>query len=127
MINVDDLIGRPYDLQGRNGGMNCWQLCQEVSRRAGIALPDINAPEKDGTEVIGAAMEKEKSRFVELEKPEPFCIVAFCIRRPFVSHVGMVLENGREFIHALQKRNVARERLDHPYWKTRIAGFYRYF
>lgn len=131
---VDDLIGRPYDLKGQNGGVNCWGLCQEVGRRAGIFLPDINAPEIEETSPptgavgreIGALMEKEKSRFVLLEKPEPYCLVAFHIRKPYVSHVGIVLENGREFIHALQKRNVARERLDHPYWKTRIAGFYKF-
>ncbi len=123
---IDDLIGRPYDLHGRNGGMNCWGLCQEVARRAGIILPDINAPEQGETEAIGAVMEREKSRFIEIEKPEPFCIVAFAIRRPFISHCGIVLENGIEFLHTLAKRNAARERLDHPYWKTRIAGFYKY-
>ncbi len=126
MINVDDLIGKPYDLQGENGGMNCWQLCQEVAKRAGNFLPDINAPEQDEADDIGRVMAWERGRFIEISAPEPFCIVAFKIFSPFITHVGIVLESGREFLHTLRKRNVARERLDHPYWKRRITGFYRW-
>jgi len=68
---------------------------------------------------------KQQKQCQRLNEPKPGCIVAFIMRAPFVTHMGIVLDSMR-FIHIMHKRSVAIERLDNPVWKKRIAGFYEY-
>lgn len=64
--------------------------------------------------------------FVSLPKPEPWCVVTFAIHPRFVSHVGVVLDDCRRFIHIMEKTSVTAERLDALEWAPRIKGFYRW-
>lgn len=67
-----------------------------------------------------------KKDFIRLQEPEPFCLVTLMIYKPFVSHIGVVLEDCKRFINSFQKRNVCIEELNSPRWKDRIDGFWRY-
>lgn len=60
----------------------------------------------------------------KLDGPEEGCGVAIRIG-PFVSHIGMVLPDGK-FIHANQRTGITVARLDDVQWINRIAGYYRY-
>ena len=118
-------MGITYEKAG-NGldghGLDCYTLCREVYRRLDKELPSFSHPEEANVieqEVLGG-----KQLFVELEKPEPFCLVTFRVMG-FVSHVGVVLEDCRSFIHILKKSRVSVERLDSLLWKKRIDGFFR--
>lgn len=119
-----DLIGIPYKQGGHTAaeGLDCWGLCIEASKRAGISLPDFPTP---GLFQFKKAMEAEiAASFAALKKPEPFCLVAFRLGTYF--HAGVVLEDCRTFLHAsLARRAVVAEKLDHPFWRRAIIGFYK--
>lgn len=69
---------------------------------------------------------EKKSLFVELKTPEPFCLVTFMTKPPYTTHIGVVLENCRDFIHNLDmSTKVCIERLDSMLWERRITGFYK--
>ena len=126
----EDLIGVPYKLGGRDlAGMDCWGLCIEVGRRAGIDLPPYASPENlDMVPVMtrGIVGAIHESPFQKIHRAEPFCLVAIRTGAAFVDHVGVVMEDRRRFIHASLARGIVTlERLDHPFWAKRIAGFYR--
>jgi cell wall-associated NlpC family hydrolase len=121
-----DLLGIPYKFNGRDlEGLDCWGLCLETCRRAGLDLPEYEA-QGNGASIIDSLIEEKKEFFQKIDRPEPYCLVTFFIKRPFVSHIGMVMEDCLSFIHALQGRNVAVERLDHRFWQGRIEGFYKW-
>lgn len=47
-VDVDDLIGAPWELGGRGPGYDCWGVAREVLIRMGITPPEIPAgPERD--------------------------------------------------------------------------------
>ena len=122
----DDLLGRPFEYGGNgDNGFDCYTLSREVCRRAGIELPDKVSIEnlEKRSEAINAGKEEE---YIRLEKPEPYCIVTFSLRPPFVNHMGVVLEDRKRFIHIMRKRSVTIEMLGHKFWKSRKEGFYRY-
>lgn len=121
---LDDLIGVPYEKHGRTvKGLDCYGLVQVIYDRLGQELP--NFPD-DYMELIDihTTINKNKSKFIELEKPEPFCIVTFSIIPPYVTHLGVVLEDCKRFIHIMEKRNVTIEKLDK--WQKRLRGFYKW-
>jgi len=118
-----DLLGKEY-AEGAVGPdrYDCYGLCREIARRVGRSLPDLPHPSnlQETHELYLQAAESMR----RLPAPAPFCAVAFMMRPPFVTHIGIVLEDCRRFIHILRKRSVAIERLDNPQWQRRIAGYY---
>lgn len=127
-LKYDDLLSVPWKSGGRSlEGLDCYGLVKEIYARLGMALPEI-----DETPAMGAANEIDrlwKDGHVDIgekiDRPEPYCVVVFSIRAPWVSHMGVVLPEGR-FIHVLHGRTVQVDRLNHLYWKSRIAGYYRW-
>lgn len=120
-----DLLGKEY-LEGGRGpdAFDCWGLCLEVSRRAGRPLPAIVTP--GNLQATHEAYLAAAYFCRRLDGPQPFCVVAFMILVPFVTHMGIVLPDCRRFIHIMRKRSVAVERLDHPIWSKRVAGYYEF-
>ena len=93
---IQDLIGIPYEKHGRTTkGLDCYGLVHLVYGRLGKELP--NFPE-DYTELLNIhnAIEENKSKFIELEKPEPYCIVTFSIYPPYVTHIGAGIVTGKQ-------------------------------
>jgi len=121
-IFIDDLIGKPFDLQSKQG-YNCYSLCREVNKRMGIILPDSQPIE--ALDERSQAIQTSKHDYVKLDKPEPGCLVTFSLRPPFVTHIGVMLNEIR-FIHVMKKRQVCIERIDRPFWQKRLDGFYKY-
>lgn len=129
-MNYDDLLGKPFK-KGGNGkdGYDCYTLSREVCKRAGIELPIketqiLAAIDNIATRSDAINTGKEED-YIKLEKPEPFCVVTFSLRPPFVNHMGVMLDK-HYFIHIMEKRSVVVERIDHKFWKSRVEGFYRY-
>lgn len=123
-MKIDDLIGKRYKDGGRGPDeFDCFGLFEELCRRRGMPIKSEATP---------AAVEDKNQLFAEttlrewkkLDGPEPGCGVAFRVTPPYVTHVGMVLDCGKRFIHVRQGANVAIERLDSVLWRHRIAGYY---
>ncbi len=91
-----------------------------------MECPPYPTPADVSPEGIAKIVKKEMQKYVWLEEPEPYCFVVFAIRPPYVSHIGVVLEDCKSFLHIMRKRRVAREPLDHIIWKKKRIGFYRW-
>ena len=112
----DDLIGKSFEEVGK-----CLGLVREVYKRRGIEIPDFNT---HSIEEEHETIENEKNNYTEkIDSPEPYCIVTFKTVGPFVTHMGVVLEDCKTFIHAERKKNVAIEKLSHLLWKQKIKEF----
>lgn len=129
MMQINDLFLSPFKPGGRDAsGYDCFGLFQELCRRRGTPVPEQG--EVAYTE-LGADREAEivglapVFGWVPIDAPEPGCGVAFRIAG-WVSHMGMVLDDGVSFIHTNEKTGVIKSRLDDPMWVKRIAGFYRH-
>jgi len=124
-MDYEDLLGKPFEIGGHGESYDCYTLSREVCRRAGIDLPDKKSIEDLQTR-SDAINQGKKEDYIKLDKPEPFCIVTFSLRPPFVNHMGVVLEDRKTFIHILEKRSVVVEKLRHKFWNSKIEGFYRF-
>jgi len=119
-----DLLGKKFRLGSRGPNeFDCWGLCYEVGRRAGITFPTDFTPCE--TKDQNDALESHRYEFIKLEKPEPLCIVTFRITPPYIDHCGIVLPNCKQFLHIMVNHDVAVQRLDHRILVKRIEGFYK--
>lgn len=121
----NDLIGKAFEYDGRGPDRyDCYGLCVEIYKRLNIELPEfLSARNPQG---ISLTVDGNKERFIKLEKPEPFCLVTLTLIRPYVSHIGIVLEDCKRFINVIQKRNVCIESLNSERWRDRIDGFWKF-
>ena len=121
MIDVRDLIGKPYGTHGRGPvTYDCYGLAIEVCKRFGKELPDAfyesTSPEINGN-LIGRA--KPLLNASCIDEPVPGAVVVVMTGSNPV-HIGVCL-NSKDFIHC-GKYGVKIERL--TAWKRRIEGFY---
>lgn len=120
----EDLLGKKFEYGGRGPDTyDCYGLCMEVYKRIGKDLPEFGFATK--AEIIHEMIKTGKEYFEKIDTPEPYCLIAFYIRYPYVSHIGVMLEPPY-FIHILEKTQVTIERIDSPVWQRKIAGFYRW-
>lgn len=126
LLNYTDLLGVQFRYNGRSKeeGFDCYGLTQEIYRRIGIILPEYTST--DDKSLIHQMIIQGIEVFKKIEKPEPYCIVLFMIKPPYVSHVGVVLEDCYRFIHVNEKVSVVVERLDNILWERKVRGYYRY-
>lgn len=120
-----DLLNKPFAWAGRGpDAYDCYGLCQEIYRRIGRELPDYDS--SDQTQVIALTLAGGIESWLEqIPQPEPFCLVTFRIVPPFVTHLGVVMDDCQTFLHILQQSMVTRERLSSLQWSRKIAGYYR--
>jgi len=128
LLQYEDLLAVPWRKGGRSPeGLDCYGLVKTIYFRLGRELPEIEeTPEAEAVDAIDRLWQEGHVNIGERrDAPEPYCVVIFAIRPPWVSHMGVVLPEGR-FIHILRGRTVQVDRLNHPYWKGKIAGYYRW-
>ena len=124
-LKYEDLLGKNFKYNGRGPDeYDCYGLVKELYRRLGINLPEYASTEDRS--LIDLMINKNQQLFDRIERPTPFCIATFIIRPPYTSHMGVVTENCRQFIHIYDKASVVVSNLDHPIWSRRISGFYCY-
>lgn len=122
---LSEYLGKEFEMGGRGpNNYDCYGLCIEIGRHNGHEMPDFRTP----ADWMNAyhIMTLERERFVRLEKPKPFCLVTFSMRRNLVTHVGMVIDDSTQFIHIMRRQRVAIERLSSMVWKNKVEGFYWY-
>ena len=124
MSKITDLIGKPFKDGGRGpDSFDCWGLAIEVFRRHGIELPDFEIGCHE-SELINAEYHKQVGQWLKVTNPPvPSLVVIRFNEAAFFNHVGSYIGNGR-FIHITEKAGANIDRVDHPYWRTNIAGFY---
>lgn len=122
--NLADLIGAPFTDRGTGPGYDCWHLAMEVWQRlTGQELPDYHAGCHD-SQLINATYKKEVIKYQKVSNPPTPALVVFKFNEPvFINHIGVYI-GSCQFIHAREKTGVTIERLDHPYWRRAVQGFY---
>jgi len=126
MVNLTDLLTKKHKTGGRGPDFyDCLGLSQEILRRVGRSIPNYEYSEDIEMEGIHSLIDQGREEAIELERPEPWSIVAIQTVPKFVTHIGIVLDDCRNFIHILEKVNVKVDSLNSPYWRTKTRGFYR--
>ena len=129
MINISDLVGKPYreDNEPRGQGKyDCWDLAVEVFKREGITLPEDLFTNHILTN-IHLITEDKSSVWNDFERCGEDILPSIAVFRPridMITHAGVHLGEGK-FIHSTSKKGVCIESIDHPLWKNRFYGFYR--
>ena len=137
-----DLIGVPHLTNGRDPkkGLDCYGLVLEASKRMGYDAIDYNDPRFIGAnqdcvgfidnykvQIDRLSDNKDDLPYIEIEKPEPGCIVMLVYIHPYATHIGIVLDDCDQFIHAASKsKAVCINRLSSISWRHRIKGFYKW-
>ena len=122
-MNLTDLMHARYAEGGRGpDAYDCFGFFCELCRRRGQTVPDEITPA--GVQACEAAILGAISGgWVRLARPAPGCAVALRIGR-YVTHLGMVLEDGVSFLHMSDNAGPCLARIDDLRWKRRIEGFY---
>jgi cell wall-associated NlpC family hydrolase len=125
MSNLDDLIGAPFVDGGTGPGYDCWHLAMEVWRRlTGWELPDYRISCHSSNRISAKIKSETTTKYEKVSKPPVPALVVFKFNDPiYVNHIGVYI-GGCRFIHAREKTGVCIDRLDHPYWRCAVQGFY---
>ena len=126
---ISDLIGIPFVDGGRDvsKGVDCWGLFMVAMKRFGYDVPDFRVPCKATREIDGT-LKSEIGRWERIMLPVPGCGVAMSTdpgMPRMISHFGVYVGSGK-FLHTLEKTGSIISRLDDPFWKKSIRGFYRW-
>jgi cell wall-associated NlpC family hydrolase len=119
-----DLLGKRFEY-GANGpeAYDCKSLIVKLYKRQGIQFPNYNS--SDDPAIQSESFAEGLAKYaIKLDKPEAACMVMFQIVSPYVSHVGMMLDEVR-FIHITKGTKVSVERIDSLTWERKLKGFYR--
>jgi len=103
---------------------DCYGLCMAVCRRAGIELP-FHAAIENVAERAAAITLGVGDYCKEIDRPKPYCLVVLRIKG-YASHVGVVLDDCKRFIHVMRKRRVCVECLNSKTWENKVVGYYEY-
>ena len=121
---AQQLLGKEFEWYGRAGRYDCFGLCWEAMRLAGMKIPDYGT--RTEPEKIDEYIAKCLARDWQLvEAPEPGCVVLLSLKRPFVNHMGLMIDD-RQFLHILPRRRSCIEKINSPQWKHRVMGFAKY-
>ena len=129
-LEIEDLIGIPFLNGGRDPkvGLDCLGLVIEIHKRRNITLPDFSIDANDKDMIFKmVCLQKMHEQWEKIDDPEVGCVILFrnsC--GPFVNHLAVSL-GGVEFIHTLERTGGSViERLDHPFWRNKIDGHYKW-
>jgi murein DD-endopeptidase len=121
-----DLVGKEFEWGGRGPNKyDCYGLAKEIYNRNDLELPEVVSPKTCKT-IHEGIMDNIKGVVEQIDGPEPLCFVGFMFHPPYMSHIGIVLEDLIRFMHISDKTRVCVERLDNLLWKNKITGFYRW-
>jgi len=125
MINIADLVGKPFKSGGRGPDeYDCYGLVIEIYRRLGIEIPNYTVNALD-FRAVNAIYQEGKKLWILVDKPEILDILAIKFNSPVINHVAVYLGN-HQFIHARQGSNSCIESTENIYWKRAIKGYYRW-
>ena len=121
----DDLIGKPFAYHGRGpDSYDCLGLVMEIFKRNNIPIEAFTSLENPAE--ISNKLTAHANQLHEIPSPRPLAVVTFCIVPPYVSHLGVIIDNYGRFIHAIQDCSVSIENINSPLWHRRVKGFYKW-
>ena len=130
-LELTKLFGAPFVRGGRDvkTGLDCQGLFLEAMKSFGHEVENTDTAEY-ATEVVAGLIAKAavSEKWVKIEVPEEGCAVAIALDSLALDktdHLGVYIGENK-FIHMLEKRGVVTNRIDDPFFKNKIRGFYRF-
>lgn len=104
MVNVTDLLGKPYKPHGRGpDGYDCYGLVIEVERRYGIELPDFDYQSYSEEYIAGRILELKKANHaIEIGGYVEGAVVLFKNSNGFKNHIGVYIGDN-QIVHCNEK------------------------
>lgn len=129
MKDLTHLVGIPFVDGGRTReASDCWGIVMLAFKEFGIDVPDFNISCKASVK-IDREIKTQMPNWPRLKRPKIPCLVIFKgIDEDYpdhITHTGVVVSRGK-FIHIFKKTKSVIERLSHPFWREKVAGFYEY-
>lgn len=128
MGNIDELTKVPFVDRGRdNSGIDCWG-CTMMAHKilTNKDLPDFNVGAFEAQRIFTLISHQDEfGDWVQVDGPSSGTIVVIKNHPKLVNHTGVCLD-GERFIHSIKKAGTVIERLDHPLWRNRVYGYYKY-
>jgi len=127
MYKIHDFIGIPYKDYGRSfNGCDCYGLVYLFYNYfLNINIDDYLIYDHSNKKEIESIINKLKLKWEKVNKPSLYDCILFKIEGR-VSHIGIYVGNKRFLHNASFRKMSCIERLDHPFWKQRIEGYYAY-
>ena len=129
MIELDDLIGKPFasepELSYGPHSYSCYGLVWEIYRRMGIDIPKTNISvtaccNASNKEILSHA----QKYWNQLKEPRVPCAVLIkSTNQDYANHIGVLVEKNK-IVHITINRNVVVDNLS--LWKHKIIGYYEY-
>lgn len=130
MCSLTNLIGIPFVDRGRTpSGCDCMGLSIMAHKTFDVDIPDFNVDSNSSEEINNTFLgQLENSKWKQLAGPEVPCLVLFGFDQydpKMVTHVGTYIGSGK-ILHTLTDKSSSVIRMDHPFFKNKIIGFYKY-
>ncbi len=134
VIDTSDLIGKPFVWGGRGpDGYDCFGICKEVARRAGIEYPEVPVSMRNEgcvSDVFSDVIDEfneGRSQWRKLEViglPQPLTTILMQVHGKW--HMGLTISKYGEFIHCVARHKVNITTISNPMWSGTIKGYYVY-
>jgi cell wall-associated NlpC family hydrolase len=131
LTDVSDLVGIPFVDKGRSkDGADCYGIFSLAMERFGITVPPVSVSAFAVHEAFAEFRRQVEQERLWIPVADPLPGDAVVMRNDpqmprLIQHFGVCIGEGK-FLHALEKTGSVIARLDHPLWKNRIAGAYRW-
>jgi len=130
MFNTEDLLNIPFRNFGRDkNGCDCMGLAILVHKKLKKRIPDFKI-DCTASKNINEKFEDQlgNDRWKKIEEPEAPCLVLYGFDanyKSMVTHLGTYIGDGK-IIHTIENRSSHVIKIDHPFYKNKIIGFYKY-
>jgi hypothetical protein len=124
-----DLIGIPFLNKGRDPkvGLDCWGLIMAAMERYGVKVPDFKVSCFSTPDIYAAfLLEVRGWKFVETMNEGTIVGMNMDPEMPnVVQHFGFATDT-HNILHTLEKMGSVNMRLNHPFIKYKVRGFYEW-
>ncbi|MEC8919180.1 MAG: NlpC/P60 family protein [Pseudomonadota bacterium] len=124
MIDVNEYIGLPYQVEGRGPkAYDCWGLIRLVyADRLGIDLPSNLGYDETLTAHTSEMIEQGRDGWLSVAAPSAYDVVLLNVAGS-PNHIGLVIAPGW-MLHTTHQKNACIESYTRPAWRQRVEGFY---
>ena len=137
MSNFEKYIGIPFKHRGRDfNGIDCFGLlCLIFKEERNIIIPDFldviyeRNWYKEGQNHILNNIGTVDGTFWDVIKKKPYKmydgLLFFLTSKNIANHIGIYI-NDNKFIHVAERFETTIDRLDDPFWQSKLYGVMRY-
>lgn len=111
-------------------GVDCWGLVYLIMKTEyGIEIPDYKISCTDFFKInLQISIEKTVTcRWKKIDKLEDPSLILFSLHKnpKIINHIGLYI-GGSKFIHIIKEHRSTITRLPHPFYDSKMRGFYSY-